>query len=78
MGKNQDPGSAIFIPDHISKSLETIFWVKKILQCGSEIRNLFYPGSPGSGMAKFGSGINIPNTQLNPGEAESESRSAIE
>jgi hypothetical protein len=28
--KNQDPdlGSGINIPDHISRSLETIFWVK--------------------------------------------------
>jgi hypothetical protein len=46
------------IPDHISESLETIFWVKniKIIGCGSGsgIRNLF---DPGSGMKKFGSGI---------------------
>ncbi len=41
-----DPGSGAFLtpesgmnnPDHISKSLETIFWVK-ILQCGSGIRD---------------------------------------
>ncbi len=37
------------IPDHISESLETIFWVKntEILGCGSGsgIRNLFDPGS---------------------------------
>jgi hypothetical protein len=30
MGKNQDPdpGSGMYLPDHISESLETIFWVK--------------------------------------------------
>jgi uncharacterized protein (DUF736 family) len=28
MGKKQDPGSGMNIPDHISESLETIFWVK--------------------------------------------------
>jgi hypothetical protein len=61
MGKKQDPnpgsGSGMNIPDHISESLETIFWVKNTL--------IFYadqdPGSgifltldPGSGMEKFG------------------------
>jgi hypothetical protein len=34
-------------PDHISESLETIFWVK-ILK--------FFDADPGSGMEKFGSG----------------------
>jgi hypothetical protein len=28
MGKNPDPGSGMNIPDQISESLETIFWVK--------------------------------------------------
>jgi hypothetical protein len=37
--------------DNISESLETIFWVK-ILK--------FFEADPGSGMKKFGSGINIP------------------
>ncbi len=48
MGKNQDPdpGSGMNNPDHISESLETIFWVK-ILK--------FFDGDPGSGM------INIPD-----------------
>jgi hypothetical protein len=46
------------IPDHISRSL--VFWVKNayILLCGSG--NLF---DPGSGMEKFGSGINISEPQ---------------
>jgi hypothetical protein len=35
-------------PDRISESLETIFWVK-ILK--------FFDADPGSGMEKFGSGI---------------------
>jgi hypothetical protein len=40
--KNPGLGSGTIIPDHISKSLVTIFWVKfKILCCGS---------GPGSGI----------------------------
>jgi hypothetical protein len=47
------------IPDHISESLETIFWLK-ILK--------FFDADPesfesGFGMEKDGSGINIPNPQ---------------
>ncbi len=45
------------IPDHISESLETIFWVK-ILK--------FFDADPGSAMEKNsdpGSGINIPDPQ---------------
>jgi hypothetical protein len=63
---NQDPdlGSGIGMnnPDHISGSLETIFWVIK-----------FFDSDPGSGMEKIrirdgkysdpGSGINIPDPQ---------------
>jgi hypothetical protein len=48
-------------PDHISESIETIYWVK-ILK--------FFDADTGSGMEnsntgwkKFGSGINIPNPQ---------------
>jgi hypothetical protein len=51
-------------PEHISESLETIFWVK-ILK--------FFDADPGSGVRdgknsdpgwkKFGSGINIPGLQ---------------
>ncbi len=45
MGKNQDPdpgsGSGMNNPDHISESLETIFW-PKIFK--------FYYADPGSGM----------------------------
>jgi hypothetical protein len=47
------------IPDHISESLETIFWVKKYLNFLMRIRNLFDPGSE---MGKFGSRINIPDS----------------
>jgi hypothetical protein len=44
--KNRDPGSRMNILDHISKSLETIFWVK-ILKffIRIRIRDLLDPGS---------------------------------
>jgi hypothetical protein len=61
MGKNQDPdpGSGTNNPDHISESLETIFWVK-ILE--------FFDANPDPGSVIFltldtGSGINIPDSQ---------------
>jgi hypothetical protein len=66
MGKKQDPDpeSGMNIPDHISESLETIFWFK-VLQ--------FFDADPdlGSGIfltldtrwEKFGSGINISDPQ---------------
>jgi hypothetical protein len=61
MGEKSGSGSGINNPDHISDSLETIFWVK--------ILNLF-DGDPG--WNKFGSGINIPDPQhccpLTPGK----------
>ncbi len=64
MGKKSRSGSGMNIPDHISVSLETFFWDKNslILWCGygTGIRNLL---DPGSGMEKFGSGINIPDPQ---------------
>ncbi len=41
-------------PDHITESLKTIFGVK-ILK--------FFDADLGSGMEKFGSGINIPDPQ---------------
>jgi len=43
MGKKSGSGSGMKIPDHISKSLGTIFWVK-ILK--------FFDSDPGSGMKK--------------------------
>jgi hypothetical protein len=48
--KIEDPGSGSGInnPDHISESLETIFWV---------IIFKFFDADPGSGMEKFVSGI---------------------
>jgi hypothetical protein len=54
--RDPDPGSIMFIPDHISESLVTIFWAKttKILCYGSGIPVLF---NPGPGMEKFRSGI---------------------
>jgi hypothetical protein len=52
-------------PDHISESLETVFWVK-ILK--------FFNADLGTGMEKFGSGmekirirINIADPQHGPG-----------
>ncbi len=60
-------GSGMNIPDHISESLITIFFVKNWLSlwCGSGIRNLF---DPGSGIrdgknSDPGSWINIPDPQ---------------
>ncbi len=59
--QDQDPGSGMKNPDHISESLETIFWVTL-----TRIRN---PGSvmekiqiwdQGSEKEKFGSGIRDP------------------
>jgi hypothetical protein len=44
MGKKSGSGSGMNHPDHISDSLETIFWVK-ILK--------FFDADPGSGMEKF-------------------------
>jgi hypothetical protein len=48
MGKKSGSGSRMNNPDHISWSLETIFWIK-ILK--------FFEANAGSGMEKFGSGI---------------------
>jgi hypothetical protein len=49
MVKESSSGSGMYIPDHISESLETSFWIKNILilrcRSGSEIRNLFGPCS---------------------------------
>jgi hypothetical protein len=56
MGKKSGSGSGMNNPDHISESLETIFWVKilEILLCRSWIRDrkIF-----DLGWKKFGSGI---------------------
>jgi hypothetical protein len=41
-------------PDHISERLKTFFWVKI---------PKFFDANPGSGMEKFGSGINFPDPQ---------------
>jgi hypothetical protein len=67
MGEKSGSGSGMNKPDHISESLDTIFWVK-ILK--------FFDADPGSGMEKicirdpgwkkFGSGINIPEPQHCP------------
>ncbi len=50
MGEKSDSGSGMNNPNHISESLETIFWVK-ILK--------FFHADPG--WKKIGSGINIPD-----------------
>jgi len=62
MCKKSRSGSGMNILDHISEGLEKFFWVKilKILVVDPD------PGivlTPGSGMEKFGSGINIPDSQ---------------
>ncbi len=41
------------IRDHISESLETIFWVKKILKFSDEDPGIFFTLDPGSGMEKI-------------------------
>jgi hypothetical protein len=62
MGKTKKSrsGSGNSIPDHISESLDTIFWVKKCSNSLMRIRNLF---DPGSGIEKFGFRTNIPDPQ---------------
>ncbi len=59
MEKNTDSGSGLNIPNQFSESLETF--------SGLKIQKFFdaAPGSliPVSGIAKFGSGINIPDLQ---------------
>jgi hypothetical protein len=53
-------------PDHISESLETIFWVKntQILLCGSGIWDgIFESGIRDGKNSDTGSGINIPDPQ---------------
>jgi hypothetical protein len=71
MGRKSGTGSGMNIPDHISESLETIFWVKilKFFNADPGWKN----SDPGSGMGKIrirdgknsdpgsGSGINIPD-----------------
>jgi hypothetical protein len=64
LGKKSRSGSGMNMPDHISESLETIFWAK--------IPKFFY-GDPDPGYVifmtldpgweRFGSGINIPDPQ---------------
>jgi hypothetical protein len=61
MGKKSRSGSGMNIPDHISHSLETIFWVKilKFFDANAD---------PDRGSGNFltlnpGSGINIPDPQ---------------
>jgi hypothetical protein len=52
MGKKSGSGSGMNNPDHISESLETIFWGKLLK---------FFDADPG--LKKFGSGINIQDQQ---------------
>jgi hypothetical protein len=52
MGKKSGSGSGVNNPDHISESLEYIFWVT-ILK--------YFDADPG--WKKFGTGINIPDLQ---------------
>jgi hypothetical protein len=55
------------ILDHISESLETIFWVKILKFCDADADpgsgNLYYPGSGMEKNLDSGSVINIPNQQ---------------
>ncbi len=54
-------GSVMSISDHISESLETIFWVKLFDADPDPGSGIFLTLDPGSRMEKFGSGINIPD-----------------
>jgi hypothetical protein len=56
--KNQDPGSGLNNPDHISNSLETVFWVKTLKW--KKWKNL----DPGWKISYPGFGINIPDPYL--------------
>jgi hypothetical protein len=67
--KNQDPdsgsGSGMNISDHISESLEKFLGLKyfnSLMRMHIRIRDpgIYLTLDPGSGMKKFGSGINIP------------------
>jgi hypothetical protein len=55
------PGSRIFIPDHISERLETIFWLKTLKFFDADPGSVIF--DPESGKEKFGFGINIPDPQ---------------
>ncbi len=59
--------SGINISDQISQSLETIFWVKNSKKYLNSLMRMQIPGQDlfdlGSGMEKFGSGINILDPQ---------------
>ncbi len=70
MGKKLRSGSGLNILDHISESLETIFWVKQKLfdtDADPEFRNLFDPETgirdTGWKNSNPGSAINIPDPQ---------------
>jgi hypothetical protein len=66
MRKKSKSGSGINISDHISQSLETIFLIKilKFFYAAADPDpKIVLPLGPGSGMEKFGSGINIPDPQ---------------
>jgi hypothetical protein len=54
MGKKSKSGSGINIPDHISESLETNFWIKilKFFDSDADPKIVLTLG-PGSGMEKF-------------------------
>jgi hypothetical protein len=71
MGKKSGPGSGMNNPDHISESLETIFWVKILkffdaYRGGKKFRSGIRHGKNlVLGWKKFGSGIR----DKNPGSA---------
>jgi hypothetical protein len=61
MGKKSGSGSWMNNPDHISDSLETIFWGLKYLNSLIQIRDPGWKSDPV--WKKFVSGINIPDPQ---------------
>ncbi len=52
--KNQDPDPGWILLDHISESLETIFWAKILQFCDADADpGIFLTPDPGSGMGKI-------------------------
>ncbi len=63
MEKKSRSGSRMNIPDHISGSLETIFFLLKKFFDADPESGICLTLDPGSAMENFGSGINITDPQ---------------
>jgi hypothetical protein len=74
MGKKSRSGSGMNIPDHISESLETVFWVKILKFFYADAARKLFDHESNPGWKKFGSGVNtvsatlfFSNQKLGPG-----------